>query len=106
MNIVLVKALIASLPAGMLLYGAAALFSQARTVPSSLQLIGAASMLLVVVTHVFEGLHLLPWMGWGGPHSVGHYLDASSALLGVTLFPLGYVLHARRRGEAARSGRR
>src|SRR5437016_14275757 len=37
---------------------------------------------------------LLPWMQWGSNHSVGHYLDLGSAVLGLTLFPIGYLLHA------------
>jgi len=28
-------------------------------------------------------------------HSIGHYFDLISAILGITLFPLGYPLHAR-----------
>jgi hypothetical protein len=33
-------------------------------------------------------------MQWGSPHSVGHYLNLSSAVLGVVLFLLGYLLQA------------
>jgi len=33
-------------------------------------------------------------MQWGSNHSVGHYLDLGSAVLGLTLFPIGYLLHA------------
>jgi hypothetical protein len=33
-------------------------------------------------------------MHWGDTHSVGHYLDFASAVLGLTLFPIGYLLHA------------
>jgi len=35
-------------------------------------------------------------MGWGLEHSVGHDLDLSGAVLGLTLFPLGYALERRR----------
>jgi hypothetical protein len=49
---------------------------------------------MVVLTHVCEALGLFPWMHWGIKDSVGHYLDFWSAILGVTLFPLGYLLHA------------
>ena len=49
---------------------------------------------MVVLTHVSEALQLFPWMHWGGEHSVGHYLDFTSAVLGLTLFPLGYLFHA------------
>jgi len=47
---------------------------------------------VVVLTHVCEALHVLPWMRWGEEQSVGHYVDLSSAVLGVTLLPVGYLL--------------
>ena len=59
-----------------------------------LQLVGAGCLMLVVLTHVAEALHLFPWMQWGMEHSVGHYLDLFSAIFGLTLFPIGYLLHA------------
>ena len=46
---------------------------------------------MVVLTHVAETLHVFPWMHWGVEQSVGHYLDLGSAVLGLTLFPLGYL---------------
>jgi hypothetical protein len=49
---------------------------------------------MVVLTHVSEALQLFPWMHWGSEHSVGHYLDFTSAVLGLTLFPVGYLFHA------------
>ena len=61
---------------------------------SFLQLLGAGCLVVVVLTHVSEALHLFPWMYWGLEHSVGHYLDLWSAVLGLTLFPIGYLLHA------------
>jgi Ca2+/Na+ antiporter len=94
MNITLLKALVVLLPACMLLFGSAILFSRAKSVSSFLQLLGAGSLVLVVLTHVFEAIQLFPWMHWGLEHSVGHYLDLSSAVLGLTLFPIGYLLHA------------
>jgi hypothetical protein len=57
---------------------------------------------IVILTHVFEALRLFGSMGWGAQHSVGHYLDLSCAILGVTLFSLGYLIHA----IDTRSGRR
>jgi hypothetical protein len=56
--------------------------------------IGAAGLTISVLTHVCEGLQLFPSMGWGLTGSVGHYLDLSSAVLGVTLFPVGYLWQA------------
>jgi len=61
---------------------------------SFLQFVGAAGLVAVILTHVFEGLRVFPRMGWGSQHSVGHYLDLLSAILAVTLFSLGYVIHA------------
>src|SRR5438128_5107915 len=43
--------------------------------PSLLQLLGAGGLVLVVLTHVSEALHLFPWMHWRDEHSIGHYLD-------------------------------
>jgi hypothetical protein len=51
--------------------------------------------MIVVLTHIAEALHLFPFMGWGDAHSAGHFLDLTSAVLGVTLLPLGYLLQVR-----------
>jgi hypothetical protein len=50
--------------------------------------------MVVVLAHVSEALRLFPWMHWGLEHSAGHYLDLSGAVLGLTLFPTGYLLHS------------
>src|SRR6266436_8223776 len=94
MNVTLLKALVALLPACMLFSGSVVLFFRRKTVCSFLQLLGAGCLVLVVLTHVFEALHLFPWMHWGVENSVGHSLDFWSAVLGLTLFPLGYLLQA------------
>lgn len=94
MNVISLKALIALLPACMLFSGAVVLFFRGRDVWSFLQLFGAGCLVVVVLTHVAEALHLFPWMNWGQEHSVGHYVDLSSAVLGLTLFPTGYLLHS------------
>jgi hypothetical protein len=78
----------------MLFCGSIILFFKGKTVSSFLQLIGAGFLMLVVLTHVYEALHLFPWMHWGLRHSVGHYVDLWSAVLGLTLFPVGYLFHA------------
>lgn len=70
------------------------LFLGTKTVCSFLQLLGAGCLMVVVLTHVCEALHLFPWMGWGLEDSVGHYLDLSSAVLGLTLLPVGYLFQA------------
>jgi hypothetical protein len=46
---------------------------------------GCACLALVVLTHVAERLGILPGMGWGRPDSPGHYIDLSSAILGIGL---------------------
>jgi hypothetical protein len=43
-----------------------------------------------------EAFHLLPRMGWGLPNTPGHYLDLCSAITGLILLPLGYILARRR----------
>jgi hypothetical protein len=94
MSTTLQIALRALAPVGMLFAGSAVLFFSAKTAASFLQLLGAGSLVIVVLTHLSEALHLFPSMNWGRPHSIGHYLDFWSAVLGLTLFPLGYFLNA------------
>jgi succinate dehydrogenase/fumarate reductase cytochrome b subunit len=93
MDITLLKALVALAPASVLFSGSIVLFCGRKNVSSFLQLFGAGCFVVVVLTHVFEALRLFPWMQWGLEHSVGHYLDLWSAVLGITLFPAGYLLH-------------
>ena len=69
----------------MLFSGSSILLFRRKTLSYFLQLLGAGCLLFVVLTHV------LPLMYWGQRHSVGHYLDLSSAVLGRTLFPTGYL---------------
>jgi hypothetical protein len=100
MNVTLLKALVALAPACMLFSGSVVLFFRGKTVCSFLQLLGAGCLVMVVLTHVSEALHLFPWMRWGLEHSVGHYLDFCSAVLGLTFFPIGYLLCALTKGHA------
>lgn len=93
-------ALLALAPVGILFAGSAVLFFSAKTVASFLQLLGAGSLVIVVLTHLSEALDLFPSMNWGRPHSIGHYLDFWSAVLGLTFFPLGYLLHALKNGRS------
>jgi hypothetical protein len=94
MNATLAKALVALLPAGILFVGSVSLFLRGKTPGTCLQLLGAGCLVTVVLAHLCEALHLFPWMQWGSKDSVGHYLDLWSAVLGLTLFPIGYLLHA------------
>jgi hypothetical protein len=100
MNVTLIKALIALVPVCMLFSGSAVLFARRRTLWSLLQLLGAACLIVVVLTHVCEALQLFPWMHWGRAHSAGHYLDFWSAVLGLVLFPVGYLVGALTRERA------
>lgn len=94
MNVIFLRALIALVPVGILFSGSLVLFLRGKAIPSFLQLLGATCLVVVVLTHVSEALHLFPWMHWGLEHSVGHYLDLWSAVFGLTLFPIGYLLHS------------
>jgi hypothetical protein len=93
MSVTFIRALIAFLPVSMLFSGSTVLFVRGKSWCALVQLIGAACLMIVVLTHVCEALHLFPWMHWGSEHSIGHYLDFCGAGLGLTLFPIGYLLH-------------
>jgi len=88
------KALIAFVPASILLIASAITFIREKRLSSALQLVGASGVVIVVFAHLCEVLHLLPWMHWGQEHSAGHYLDLFGAGVGLTLFPLGFLLGA------------
>ena len=94
MNLHALILLAISLPACLLLAGSVILFSRRRSAAFLLQLIGSAGLMLVVLTHLAEGFDLIPWMRWGAEDSAGHYLDLGSTVLGLTLFPIGYLAHA------------
>jgi hypothetical protein len=94
MNDTLVKAVAAFVPASALVFGSVVLFRIERTAWSFLQVLGAGCIVVVILAHVAEALHLFAWMHWGLEHSLGHYLVLSSAVLGLTLFPTGYLLYA------------
>jgi hypothetical protein len=87
-------ALVALVPAGILFSGSMVFFLREENANSFLQLFGAGCLVVVVLTHLAEAFHLFPWMGWGLEHSAGHYLDMWSAILGLTAFPVGYLLAA------------
>jgi hypothetical protein len=95
MNPMLIKALAVLVPVSLLLVYSVAVFVTRKTVSAALQIVGATCLVVVVLAHVAEALHLLPAMRWGEPDSVGHYIDLSSAVLGVTLTSLGYILRRR-----------
>jgi hypothetical protein len=101
MNATLSKALVALVPAGILCVGSVLLFLRERALGSFLQLLGAGCLVMVVLSHLCEALHLFPWMHWGSEHSVGHYLDFWTAVLGLTLFPIGYLSYALTKRQGA-----
>ncbi len=93
----LTRAVLALVPITALLAVAIAMFARRRHASSFLLLLGAGFLVVVVLTHVCEALHLLSWMHWGEPHSAGHYLDLSSAAFGIALISVGTLLAIRRR---------
>ena len=93
MNATLLKTLLALVPNMFLLAGAILVFLRERETSSLLQLLGAASLVLAVLAHICEELALFPAMRWGEEQSAGHYLDLSSAVVALTLFPIGYLTY-------------
>src|SRR5262245_4937669 len=93
MNVILLRALLALVPTCLAVSGSVLLLYK-RTAVSFLQLIGAGCLVIVPLTHLAEPLHLLLWMHWGLDDRFGPYLDLSSAVLGLTFFPTGDLLHA------------
>ena len=83
-----------AVPACLLFAGSIILFSKRRSLACWLQLIGSAGLMVVVAAHFAEAFDLIPWMRWGVEDSPGHYLDLGSAVLALTLFPIGYLTHA------------
>lgn len=94
MNHAVLKVFAALIPVCALFTGSMIIWLRRKSISSFVQCLGATGLVVVVLTHVFEGLGVFPRMGWGSQHSVGHYLDLLSAILAVTLFPLGYLIHA------------
>lgn len=90
----LFKALVVLVPASVLLFGSIVLFRRTRAIAATLQVLGAAGLVGVALAHICEATQTFPAMHWGMEHSVGHYLDLSGALLGLLLFPIGYLIHA------------
>ncbi len=60
----MLKGLIALVPTCLLLCGSAVLFFRRKAVCSFLQLFGASSLVVVVLTHLFEALNLFPFWLW------------------------------------------
>ena len=86
------RALVALALVTALLLASAIRLSRARSLSARVQLLGGLSLLVVVFTHVAEALRLFPTMGWGEPHSVGHYIDLASAVTGIALLSAAFLL--------------
>ncbi len=65
MNTTLFKALVALVLISALFSWSVVLFIRGKTVSSFLQLLGAGCLIVVVLTHIFEALHVFPIMQWG-----------------------------------------
>ena len=74
-----------------------------RSASAVSQLVGAICFVLVVSTHLAEGLRLFPAMRWGEPDSIGHYIDLTSAVLGIALMLLASLLRAKKSGASGAS---
>jgi len=65
-------------------------FAKERTLVSLAQLTGAVCLVVVIFAHISEAFNLFPSMGWGRPHTLGHYIDLACAITGVLLLSTGY----------------
>jgi hypothetical protein len=83
MNATLLVAFIIGVPILLLCVLAGRRFVHTPTLSGAFLVLGAGSLLVMVLTHVAEGLHLFPFMGWGQRRSPGHYLDLVSVYLGI-----------------------
>src|SRR6266853_1484382 len=100
MNTALFVGLVVLAPASTMFAGALVFLCREKTMWSFLQLVGAGCLIVVGLCHVCEALHLFPSMHWGLKHSVGHYVDLWSCVLGLMLFPVGYLFAALARRHA------
>ena len=97
MNAMLGRTLFVAVPVLILLGLSWSRFARTRTWSARFQLLGAICLVIVVVTRVAEAWHWFPAMGWGEPHSAGHYTDLVSAALGLALLLAAVVTAYRRR---------
>ncbi len=72
-------------------FAAVMLRRRRSTIATTLLAFGTAFFVIIAIAHVFEALALLPAFGWGQPRSTGHYIDLTSAVLGITLIVAGLV---------------
>lgn len=96
-NPTLARAIIALVLSGSVCVVTGRTLRRTRALGSLFEMIGAAGLAVLGVTHLCEGLHLLPWMRWGMQGGPGHYLNLASLAVAITLLPLGYLLTRRHR---------
>jgi len=78
----------------LLLAGSIILVVRRKTFCALLQLFGTACLMVVLLTNVAEVFSP------GLPNSVGYYVGFWGVVLGLTLFPVGYLCHALRKTGA------
>jgi|SRR5882762_6787934 len=95
MSAAVLKGLLALAAACVFLGTSVILLLTRRGFVSTLQALGLGCFAVMALTHVFKAFSILPALGWGHPHSVGHLIDLVAALLGVTLVMTSFLLRYR-----------
>lgn len=84
------KTIVISIPVFIAFGVSTVAFAKERTLVALAQLTGAGFLVIVIFAHVSEAFNLFPSMGWGRPHTLGHYIDLTCAIAGVLLLSMGY----------------
>jgi hypothetical protein len=95
MSAVTLKGSLALLAACVFLAVSVAILLTRRGLFSALQALGLGCFGVMALTHVFEAFSILPALGWGQPHTVGHRIDLVAALLGVSFMTTSFLLWRR-----------
>ena len=96
MNAAVLKGVLALSGACVFLCASVALLWTRRGFVSVLLALGLGCFSVMALTHVFEAFSILPKLGWGQPHSVGHLIDLVAALLGVTFVTTSFLVRSAR----------
>ncbi len=91
MHLATTKSILALLLTTIVFAVAVILRRRRSTFATTLLAFGTAFFIIVAFAHVFEALTLLPAFGWGRPHSAGHYIDLTAAVLGIILVIAGLI---------------
>ena len=94
---VLWKVIVFGIPVFNAFAASALAFAKEKTLIALMQLIGAVCLLVVVFTHFLEAFDLWSSMGWGKANTPGHYVDLTSATIGVIFLAVGYFSRLFRR---------